>query len=104
MFSHYRSSDSSTAFAPKETGFASAMANQQQDLTTSFQVAVSGLSATISTLQEEVGKTTENGGKKASRFASKARVVWNDNVFKELFQQIRDQRASIGFPIDCIQT
>ncbi|KAE8451754.1 hypothetical protein EG329_003211 [Mollisiaceae sp. DMI_Dod_QoI] len=67
-------------------------------------MGIEGISTIFSLLDEELNKVEAELAKPNKRgFRRRARYLWNEDYLKELAQQIRDQRSSISFLLDCVK-
>ena len=70
-----------------------------------LELALSGCAATFAVLDQELNKF-ERSRPSGNRlgFKTRTKYLWNEDTLKEVLQQMRDQRSSINFLIDVIQT
>jgi len=86
--------------------FLTSQSDSRSMLTDMFELALLGCAATFSVLDEELTKVEYDGKKGVFKvgFKSRLKLIWNEDTLKELLQQMRDQRSSIGFLIETVQT
>ena len=82
--------------------------NGTQDLASSFDALVKGLHGSVQILAEEVSRIYRTSkvmdGKGGLTSTAKAQYVWKESLLKELHGEIREQRSSLCFLLDCINT
>ena len=85
--------------------FVSSESDSRSDLRDLFELAILGCAATFSVLDEELTKLEYDAKQTGFRvgFKSRVKMMWNEDTLKELLQQMRDQRSSIGFLIETVQ-
>ncbi|EPS45508.1 hypothetical protein H072_528 [Dactylellina haptotyla CBS 200.50] len=77
------------------------------DLQQSFEVAAKGISKSLTKLGTDIQSITRNsGGNTGGRlsFLGKAKFVWNEDDLKLSLTNLQNQRSSLQFLIECIQT
>jgi hypothetical protein len=75
----------------------SSRATPQSELTVCFESAMLGVAATLSVLDNELARLTGKSSLGSFGFKLKARYLWNEDLFREISEQLRDQQASIAF-------
>ncbi|CAM1510523.1 Fc.00g008580.m01.CDS01 [Cosmosporella sp. VM-42] len=75
------------------------------DLRISFETLVEGIEDSIHKLGRDVQKIAKSArdGDYEMSSTSKAKFLWKEEEFKASLQEIRDQRASLSFLLDCLQ-
>jgi hypothetical protein len=80
------------------------LSNSQDELTTCFEMGIWCIAKMFSLLHDDVSKLNEKShmGYKLS-FGTKARYMLIEDSLKERLQQIRDQRSSLHFLLECVK-
>ena len=82
--------------------------NGPAGLRDSFELLVQGIRGTIGLVGEEVQRilNTSRDGEagKAMSATTKAKFVWKETLLKDLLREVREQRSSLSFLLDCVHT
>lgn len=76
---------------------------QRPELVSTFDTALTGCLVVFSVLGDEVQKLSPTGPDTAPDVLSRARVVWKEDVMKDLLHQIRGQQGALTLLIQALQ-
>lgn len=80
------------------------LSHSQEELTTCFEMAIWSIATVFSLLDDEVTKLNKKSSAETKiPFRNKVRSLWIEDLLKERAQQIRDQRSSLEFLLDCVK-
>ncbi|KAF2827227.1 hypothetical protein CC86DRAFT_208283 [Ophiobolus disseminans] len=74
----------------------------RSDVVATFDTALTGCSVVIAVLNDEIVALVTEGSANSIAWHQKAKLVWKDEVMRDLLQQLRGQTAAIGLLIQAL--
>ena len=68
-----------------------------------FDTALTGCSVVIAVLNDEITALVTSGQEGITNWRQRAKLIWKDDLMKDLLQQLRGQSAAIGLLIQTLQ-